>query len=999
MRIRLSSSALASIVLLALGLAAPLNAQQLRLLSQVDPAQVPAGAGGDSYTPLLSPDGRYVVFVSTANNLLVASNGAVIPMRLPAPLNVYLRDRAYGTNALVSVNLSGVAGGNGDSLPAGLSPDGRFVVFESTANDLVSGDTNNANDVFVRDLVNGTTTLVSAATNGLPGLGASRSPAMTPDGRYVAFVSAVTNLVDRDTNRIPDVFVRDLQNNTTVLASVGAISTAQTGSSEAPEITSDGRYVAFYSSAANLVPGSRIGSDIYIRDLWSNVTILASGYARTAVPSNSVSCFNHTFSADGRYLAYEAAGTYALFGTVLRYSLDTGLTDIVGTNATVSRSAYEDIRSLAISADGRFIAYVANYSTRDGTTTCIKRWDAQTGDSTIVSSNVSDAGVPLGSICDWPALDPSGRYVAFLSSATNMVTNTVVGEYHLYLHDTRLSRRTLLDADTNGVGSSISPLTAPQISADARYAAFDCPDASLVASDRNRDSDVFLRDLQTDHIELISACDPALPTASPNGVTTLSFYSVSGDGRYVLFASEADNIVANDTNGCRDVFVRDLADGTTRLVSAATNGLSADGVSSDHAISLDGRHAAFTSLADNLAPGDTNRLQDVYVQDLQSGATTLVSVNSSGTGSGNKDSYLPIVAAGGRYVLFRSKATNLAAGSYTSGTENLFLRDMMLGTNYALTLAGVKAASMTPDGRFVALLDTPGAFGGTYYIWDTVSVSKATNTTGLTSLNNLAISPDGKRVAYWGASAAVQLYVAELSTGTTLAITLGPVPTATPSIRFSANSQVLVYNKPVSTTNQVYGYDLQAGGEFLVSADYQSGQPANAASDSPVASADGRFIAYRSAAANIVPGDVNGQPDIFLFDRQTGSNTLLSAGQPGNVSPNNRSLMPVFSGDGSTLLFNSWASDLAPRDFNQGSDIFATMFLTAVLLPGSGPGQGPWVSWPWAPDRNYRVEYKDSLNEAAWHELSGSITNLGVKAWLQDPSPAASQRFYRVISY
>ena len=199
----------------------------------------------------MSVDGRFVLFASTADNLVLSNNGSGMPWRM----NVFLRDRTNGTTALVSVNLAGTGGGNGDSFPTGLSTDGRYALFESSASNLVAGDTNNANDIFVRDLITGTTTLVSVSINGGIGNGVSRSSVMTPDGRYVAFVSTATNLVAGDTNKIPDVFVRDLQAQTTTLASVGAVSTSAstpTGSSEAPVITPDGRYVAFYSTASNL---------------------------------------------------------------------------------------------------------------------------------------------------------------------------------------------------------------------------------------------------------------------------------------------------------------------------------------------------------------------------------------------------------------------------------------------------------------------------------------------------------------------------------------------------------------------------------------------------------------------------------------------------------------------------------------------------------------------------------------------------------------------------
>ncbi|HEY4952057.1 MAG TPA: calcium-binding protein, partial [Verrucomicrobiae bacterium] len=225
----------------------------------------PAGGNGDSGLPITSADGRYVLFASAANNLtLTNNNNSVLPRRM----NVFLRNRTSGTTSLVSVNLAGTGGGNGDSFPTGISTNGQFALFESSAGDLVANDTNNATDIFVRDLVNGTTTLVSMGTNGAPGIGVvSRGSVMTPDGRYVAFVSTATNLVVGDTNKIADVFIRDLQTGTTKLVSVGAATNSNplnVSSSESPEITPDGRYVVFYSTATNLLPNVNTTGEIYV---------------------------------------------------------------------------------------------------------------------------------------------------------------------------------------------------------------------------------------------------------------------------------------------------------------------------------------------------------------------------------------------------------------------------------------------------------------------------------------------------------------------------------------------------------------------------------------------------------------------------------------------------------------------------------------------------------------------------------------------------------------
>src|SRR2546427_763143 len=267
------------------GVALTTAAGPFQLVSVRDPSQgPPAGGSGDSWGPILSSDGRFVLFSSTANNLVTASNGNALPVLIAPHLNVFLRDRAAGTTTLVSANLGGTGGGNGDSIPTGISTNGRYACFESSASDLISGDTNGVIDVFVRDLASNTTALVSRRIFGGPGNGVCRNSTMTPDGRYVAFVSAGTNLVAGDTNGISDVFVRDLQFGTTTLVSVGAKNTNSTSSSaatsESPDITPDGRYVAFFSTATNLVPGAGSPGEVYVRDLAAGTTAWASTNAR-----------------------------------------------------------------------------------------------------------------------------------------------------------------------------------------------------------------------------------------------------------------------------------------------------------------------------------------------------------------------------------------------------------------------------------------------------------------------------------------------------------------------------------------------------------------------------------------------------------------------------------------------------------------------------------------------------------------------------------------------
>jgi Tol biopolymer transport system component len=644
--------------------------------------------------------------------------------------------------------------------------------------------------------------------------------------------------------------------------------------------------------------------------------------------------------------------------------------------------------------DGRFIAFIANTNGTSGTTTCAEVWDAQTGATTLASGDLSNS-VPAGSTCDWPAIDPSGRFVAFLSSATNLVTNTLVGDYHLYVRDLESATTALVDADTNGVGSVISAATAPRLSADGRFVAFECPDSSLVPNDRNHDYDVFVRDLSTGVSELISVRDAALPSLSPNGSSFLSSLCVSTNGRYIAFASDADNLVPNDTNGCRDIFVRDLLLGTNLLVSVGTNGVGADGLSTDPAISGDGRYVAFTSGADNLIAGDNNKAQDVFVRDFQAGTTVLVSVKAGGGGPATGSSYSPWLSSDGRYVLFRSTAANLVSGSFSG--ENLFMRNLQSGTTYALTTSGCGAFAMTRDGRFIAF----GGPTGNVYVWDSQAAAKVfTQTTAV--IGGVGISPDGNRLVY---SLSSQLYAVDRAGSTTW--TIGPVASGSHiGLRLSGNGEFLAYAAPLSTTNQVYLYDLQYKTNVLVSRGYSSGGAAYGASDSPDVSADGRFVAYRSAASNIVPGATNGLPNVFLYDRQNNTTTLLSASRLGMSAADNRSLAPLFSADAQTLVFQSWASDIVAQDFNYGSDVFAFSLyssspiplFSAALVPEASSGQGPWIIWPVLPGKSYSVQFKNTLRDAEWQPLNGSVTVVGNQAYLNDPSPGSGPRFYRVTA-
>src|SRR5690349_13418846 len=255
-----------------------------------------ASGGSGSYAPTFSADGRFLVFTSRANNLVTNDSNAIW-------LDVFVRNLVSGTSSLVSVNSSGIGGGDGNSFNPVISSNGQFIAFESVASNLVTNDTNGVNDVFVRDMTTGTTTLVSVATNAISsGNGASRFPVITPDGRWIGFESAASNLVMSDANGIKDVFIRDLQTGATFAASSGT--QAPGVGSESPSISADGQRVAFASDAVlgSSKPSSK--GEVYVRDFAGGYTLWASSNIYILTTSNvsaRVRSFNPTLSADGRF--------------------------------------------------------------------------------------------------------------------------------------------------------------------------------------------------------------------------------------------------------------------------------------------------------------------------------------------------------------------------------------------------------------------------------------------------------------------------------------------------------------------------------------------------------------------------------------------------------------------------------------------------------------------------------------------------------------------------
>ncbi len=647
----------------------------------------------DSVGPSISADGRYVAFVSLAGNLVDSDNDVT--------LDVLVRDLETRETSLISLSTDNVKG-NGQSWDPCISADGRYVAFHSIADNLVTGDTNLVSDAFVRDRTTGRTTRLSLSSDNVEGNGGSELCSISADGRYVAFESEASNLVPSDNNGCRDVFVRDLETDQTTRVSVASGGAQGNGGSGGASISADGRYVAFLSLASNLVAGdNNLVEDIFVHDRQMGETTrisLSSGGAE----SDGVS-FENSISADGRYVAFESGATNLVAGDnnglpdVFVHDRQTGETTRVSLSSGGTEVDGESY-SPSVSADGRCVAF---HTLGTGYADVFVH-DRQTEETTRVSLGWDGAEGNGGSWSDSGVISADGRYVAFESNASNLVSSDNNGVKDIFVRDRQTGETTRVSlASDNAQADGASGV--PSISADGRYVAFYSSATNLVAGDTNSASDVFVRDRQTGETTRVS-----VDSSGNQGNATSYSANISADGMCVAFLSYASNLVVGDTNDECDIFVHDRQSGQTSRVSVDSGGTQANLYSYDPSISADGQYVAFQSYASNLVAGDTNGAADIFVRDRDAGATTRVSIDSSGT-QGNDQSLFPSISADGRYVAFESYASNLVAQD-TNNLYDVFVHDCQTGqtSRVSVTSGGTEGnqeshyPGISADGQYVA---------------------------------------------------------------------------------------------------------------------------------------------------------------------------------------------------------------------------------------------------------------------------------------------------------
>lgn len=749
----------------------------------------------------LSADGRFVVFASLASDLVNDDDNGVE--------DVFVRDQLSGAVRRVSITADGIPGNGPSRLPS-ISANGRYVAFQSEASNFFPGDGSDK-DVFVKDLYSGTlvraTTLANGSAPTSPELAfattALRS-SLSADGRYVAFATYRT-LAPGDTNGRVDVYVKDLATGALDLVSSNSADQPGDNHSQFPALSADGRHVAYNSTAGNLVPDftpNATSNRVFVKDRLTRASTLASATANGVAADGTCNDYP-AISADGRVVAFQCSSTNLPSNgwtgdRVFIKELATGAIELAAPGTQFNNS-----RTPALSADGRYVAFQVGVGASPNYVAVFVK-DRQTGQ--LVNQHVTPGGAAARDELVswetrmWPSISADGRYVAFQSVASaiappdnNAAADVFVRDRTLGLtqrasvahfglrndgdsgsaaisrdgalafYDSWSTR--LIDGDTNGTrdvflyrtdtGTTTRISTAgdgtpgnaasfaPTLAEAAGEVYFLSAAGNLVPGDTNGKIDVFRKHLADGTIERInlfygaqSTADVLAPiaasrdgrivaAASPdggivndrNGFIDILIYrrgsaggsfsltpgsngnsmqpSISDDGRILAFASDATNLGVGG-NAVRNVFARNMREyfnipQPLQLISADAAGVAANGNSEQPAVSADGRYVAFVSWATNLVPGDDNGVADVFIKDVQTGAIERVNTSASGTPGSGGDCASPSFSAGARFVGFVCAQANLVTGG--NATPAFYVKDRTTGAVVRLSQTSTGAAA------------------------------------------------------------------------------------------------------------------------------------------------------------------------------------------------------------------------------------------------------------------------------------------------------------------
>jgi Tol biopolymer transport system component len=642
-----------------------------------------------------------------------------------------------------------------------------------------------------------------------------------------------------------------------------------------------------------------------------------------------------------------------------------------------------------VSEDGRFVAYsvplpydpAAAPASQTNGPSQVYLWDAETQTPLLVST-ATDGLTPANDHSLGARISADGRFVAFLSLATNLVEGTPDSRWRAYWWE-RLTGQIPLAGKPDasrppddwiiGWGGSRFALSKPPEAGTPVFAVVDAASGQ---------------------VQTVVGQPAVTESATSRSGVAVEASGISSDGRYVAMLAFPRG--EYDTTAHLQVYLLDTQTGTRQWISQGVDGQPGNGNPSTPFLSADGTRLVYPSAATNLVAGDTNRYRDVFVFDGADPSNRLLPLRVRPPGS--------FLASPD--ILLNPEGRYLVASFSENGPTVTRILDLDQGVRSA-ALPGTRAtfgpsASSRDGARLVVKSGTP-----TFIVIDVPEWFASGGTRGVlhTELNVFqppALSPDGQRVAFVRGGVAPALVVRDLP-GQRDIFQRSLRQGRAADLAFSEDGRFLVWQAlstvlPLTPFYQVWRADLDSGAVVLASVAPNGSDEGNGSSKQAAVSPDGRFVAFASLADNLVPGDANRARDVFLRDLETGRTLLVSrtpAGSPGD----GWSLRPFFSRDGRCLFFLSHAANLAPGDHNHAVDLFKVSLLNVrtgsllVLQRNLTTGQARLL-WTATPGKSYRVQFKDDLNEADWQSLTGSFagdTPVDVGATV------GASRFFRLV--
>ncbi|MBL9175269.1 MAG: PD40 domain-containing protein [Verrucomicrobiales bacterium] len=871
-------------------------------------------AAGNSGGAVVSGNGRYLTFVSEADDLVADGHNGPIT-------DVYVRDLERKETLLISASLGGNDGGNGSSRSPSISDDGRWVAFESAASNLVEGDTNGRLDVFLQDRTTGVMRRLSTpkedSSGAAPNLGDSRNAVVTAEGQWVFFDSE-NALVADDTNHQRDVYRYRISTG-----ELDWVSRAPDGPNQpladsmVPVVDPTGRRLAYRRLPLNSPSGIPTeGSDLVILDLATGT----GSYLKSPVRGNAD---QYRFSDDGHTLV---AGLATSGGkhVVVAADLEAGSTTLVDAGSVAQGRV--SLNSFALTADGRRV--VLGWSSEPSIggfripTNSVWVW---TPGGTPAPISIRSNALRSGSF----DLSPDGEWIAFrldLSLPGSEGEGLDAGA--VYVRRLESGPLTRVSADASS----------PQFLPDGTRVLVETGDSHLVPGDQNDAVDLVLRDLTTESVELVSAAVPREEPEVADAQLGPDPCLITADGQKVFFVSYSESLIPGDTNRSSDIFMRDLSTGALELISVAADGSGPGNRASFHpVITPDGMSVAFLSLATNLTAGEFQDTLEVFHRDRATRTTRRVSEGPELPAQ--RAAMNPGISRDGKRVLFEVYEKNQAFvwQVRSDGAPELIpvqgirsgaSRDRV--TQCRLSANGARVAFRNPSFQAASVLDLAEdryfrlGYPGPAAPYRNFGI--AINSTGTQCITETQFDAGQPIQAVWqsdqGSSRLIEVHHPS-DTGWMLR--------EIREIAFSPDDRYVVFTRRMVSTeppqlaqrSDVFLHDLQTGATTLISVNRHGTGPGNGFSRGPSVSSGGRRVAFRSDATDLVADDTNGRQDVFVRDLDVGVTRRVMASESESRSAHG----PTLAANTNRIVFHVLN---APREVSRRAGVGSAATRTVV---------------------------------------------------------------------